>query len=58
MSHHNSWEHKRLRDVAKALGAKRVQKYPKKAFDLIYTLPPKYKEITEITSENCRGLDK
>ncbi|KAK6829854.1 hypothetical protein PG995_004425 [Apiospora arundinis] len=52
------WEHKRLRDVAKALGVKKIKKYPKKAFNLIYTVPPKYKEVTEITSENCRGLDK
>ncbi|KAK7961612.1 uncharacterized protein PG986_002437 [Apiospora aurea] len=54
----NSWEHKRLKDVAKALGVRKFKKYPNKAFDLIYEVPPKYKKVATITSENCRGLDR
>ncbi|KAK7994585.1 hypothetical protein PG991_016173 [Apiospora marii] len=52
------WEHKRMKDVAKALGVKKFKKYPKKAFNLIYEVPPKYKKVAAISSENCRGLDR
>jgi len=52
-----SWEHKRLADIAKALGAKKVTAYPGDSFDLIWTLNAPYKKISSITSENCPGLD-
>ncbi|KAM0429748.1 hypothetical protein ACHAPT_006354 [Fusarium lateritium] len=51
------WEHKRLNNLAKELGADDVDNYPSDRFDIIWTDPPKYKEITEVTSENCPGLD-
>ncbi|KAK8121630.1 hypothetical protein PG984_010300 [Apiospora sp. TS-2023a] len=54
----NSWEHDRMKDVAKKLGVKKFKKYPNKAFNLIYTVPPKYKKVASITSENCHGLDR
>lgn len=47
-----------MKDVAKALGVKKFKKYPKKAFNLIYEVPPKYKKVAAISSENCRGLDR
>lgn len=52
-----SWEHSTLTDLAEALGAKHVEDYPDDAFDLIWTLPPKYKKVTSTTSEHCPGLD-
>jgi hypothetical protein len=52
----NSWEHKKLSDLAKALGTKKVDDYPSDHFDLIWTDPPKYKSLT-VSSENCPGLD-
>ncbi|RSM03750.1 hypothetical protein CDV31_010369 [Fusarium ambrosium] len=51
------WEHKRLNNLAQELGADDVDNYPSDRFDIIWTDPPKYKEITEVTSENCPGLD-
>lgn len=53
-----SWEHKRLADLADALGAAHhVDKYPSDAFDLIWTDEHPYKKITSVASENCPGLD-
>ncbi|KAF5000632.1 hypothetical protein FDECE_11169 [Fusarium decemcellulare] len=51
------WEHKRLNNLVEALGADDVDNYPSDRFDIIWTDPPKYKEITAETSENCPGLD-
>lgn len=52
-----SWEHKALTDLAEAIGVEDVDDYPSDSFDLIWTVPYKYKEITSITSEDCPGLD-
>ncbi|POR33543.1 L-serine dehydratase [Tolypocladium paradoxum] len=43
------WEHKRLKHLAKALGAKGVEKYPSGHFDIIWTDPPPYKKIVDVT---------
>ncbi|KAF4120339.1 phosphoglycerate mutase family protein [Geosmithia morbida] len=51
------WEHKRLSNLAEALGAEDVDEYPRDRYDLIWTDPPKYTEITHVTSESCAGLD-
>ncbi|KAM4061156.1 phosphoglycerate mutase family protein [Hirsutella rhossiliensis] len=51
------WEHKRIKKIAKALGARHVKKYPKYAFDLIWIDPYPYDEIVDIISEDCPGLD-
>ncbi|KAG4443980.1 hypothetical protein IFR05_000527 [Cadophora sp. M221] len=51
------WEHDNLSDIAKALGDKTPPTYPDDAFNLIWTDPSPYKDITATTSENCPGLD-
>ncbi|KAI1846252.1 hypothetical protein JX266_007777 [Neoarthrinium moseri] len=51
------WEHKQLNNLAEALGAKDVDGYPDDSFDLIWTDPYDWTKITDITSENCPGLD-
>lgn len=53
-----SWEHKRLRNIAEDLGADAVGKYPVDRFDVIWTDPHPYTEITSATSEKCPGLDE
>ncbi|KAH7133392.1 hypothetical protein B0J13DRAFT_641984 [Dactylonectria estremocensis] len=52
------WEHKRLRNIAEDLGADAVGKYPVDRFDVIWTDPHPYTEITSATSEKCPGLDE
>ncbi|KJZ77666.1 hypothetical protein HIM_02843 [Hirsutella minnesotensis 3608] len=52
------WEHKRLKEIAKALGARHVEKYPKWSFDLIWVDPYPYDRIVDIISEDCPGLDE
>ncbi|PHH88920.1 hypothetical protein CDD83_6882 [Cordyceps sp. RAO-2017] len=51
------WEHKRIKKIAKALGARYVDKYPKRVFDQIWVDPYPYDEIADIQSEHCPGLD-
>ena len=52
-----SWEHKRLRSIVEELGAQgKVKKYPRDAFDLIWTDPPPYHGIVDVTSQHCPGL--
>ncbi|KAI0395719.1 putative phosphoglycerate mutase family protein [Xylariaceae sp. FL0594] len=51
------WEHKQLNNLAEELGAKDVDNYPDDAYDLIWTQPYDYDEITSVTSEDCPGLD-
>lgn len=53
----HSWEHKKLNNIVEALGADDADNYPDDHYDLIWTDPYKYKEITSVTSENCPGLD-
>ncbi|CAK7269596.1 hypothetical protein SEPCBS119000_003651 [Sporothrix epigloea] len=52
------WEHERLTDIATALGVKNPPTYPWDSFDLIWTLPYRYKAVTRIKSEKCPKLDK
>ncbi|RDA88864.1 hypothetical protein CP532_5462 [Ophiocordyceps camponoti-leonardi (nom. inval.)] len=51
------WEHKRIKKIAKELGGRHLDKYPRSAFDLIWVDPYPYDEITEVRSEHCPGLD-
>ncbi|KOS46240.1 hypothetical protein ACN38_g2770 [Penicillium nordicum] len=51
------WEHDALTDIAETLGVKDAPSYPDDSFDIIWTLPGPYKEITAKTSEHCPGLD-
>ncbi|KAI1311764.1 hypothetical protein F5Y03DRAFT_288460 [Xylaria venustula] len=51
------WEHKELNNISEELGAKDVDSYPDDSYDLIWTQPYDYSDITSITSENCPGLD-
>ncbi|KAI0517336.1 putative phosphoglycerate mutase family protein [Xylaria bambusicola] len=51
------WQHGELSSLAEKLGADDVDDYPSDSYDLIWTQPYPYKEITSVTSENCPGLD-
>ncbi|KAA8641816.1 hypothetical protein EYZ11_006478 [Aspergillus tanneri] len=51
------WEHKKLTDIVAELGDGDAPEYPSESFDLIWTDPSPYSNITEITSEHCPGLD-
>ncbi|KAK7421704.1 hypothetical protein QQZ08_009878 [Neonectria magnoliae] len=51
------WEHKRLNNLVKELGADDQDNYPDDSYDIIWTDPYPYTEITSTTSENCAGLD-
>ncbi len=52
-----SWEHKELNNIAEKLGVKDVDNYPDDRYDLIWTIPSPYKDITDEASEACPGLD-
>ncbi|TGO61011.1 hypothetical protein BOTNAR_0136g00140 [Botryotinia narcissicola] len=52
-----SWQHGALTDIVKALGDENAPKWKKHAYDIIWTDPKPYTGLTEITSENCPGLD-
>ncbi|KAL1961751.1 hypothetical protein VTN77DRAFT_1077 [Rasamsonia byssochlamydoides] len=51
------WEHAALTDIVTELGDDNAPTYPSDRFDLIWTDPYPYDNITSITSENCPGLD-
>ncbi|KAF7195022.1 hypothetical protein HII31_03696 [Pseudocercospora fuligena] len=51
------WEHKALHDIVKALGDDDAPDYPSDRFDIIWTDPADYGEITDEYSEMCPGLD-
>ncbi|KIM97511.1 hypothetical protein OIDMADRAFT_70695, partial [Oidiodendron maius Zn] len=51
------WEHGNLHDIVKALGDKNAPDYPDGSYNLIWTDPSPYTDITSVTSENCPGLD-
>ncbi|KFY45942.1 hypothetical protein V494_00699 [Pseudogymnoascus sp. VKM F-4513 (FW-928)] len=52
-----AWEHDALTDIVDELGNKDAPKYPDDSFNLIWTDPSPYSDITATTSENCPGLD-
>ncbi|KAL6230871.1 hypothetical protein BDW75DRAFT_248375 [Aspergillus navahoensis] len=51
------WEHDALTDIAEELGDDHAPEYPDDRYDLIWTNPSPYDEITAETSERCPGLD-
>ncbi|KAF7551314.1 hypothetical protein G7Z17_g5113 [Cylindrodendrum hubeiense] len=51
------WEHKRLNNIVEELGADDVDNYDSDRYDIIWTDPYPYTEITAENSENCHGLD-
>ncbi|KAF2654668.1 hypothetical protein K491DRAFT_659676 [Lophiostoma macrostomum CBS 122681] len=51
------WEHKALHDIVKELGDKNAPDYDSDDFNIIWTDPSPYNDITSKTSENCPGLD-
>ncbi|RWA04791.1 hypothetical protein EKO27_g10316 [Xylaria grammica] len=51
------WEHSQLNNLSEELGAMDVDNYPDDSYDLIWTQPYDYNEITAVTSESCPGLD-
>ncbi|CAG8933916.1 unnamed protein product [Penicillium salamii] len=51
------WEHDALTDIVKELGDKNAPSYPDDSFNIIWTDPSPYSDITAETSENCAGLD-
>jgi hypothetical protein len=51
------WEHGQLTDIVEALGDSNAPTYPGTAFNIIWTDPAPYPDITSMTSEDCPGLD-
>ncbi|RAL15874.1 putative phosphoglycerate mutase family protein [Aspergillus homomorphus CBS 101889] len=51
------WEHHMLTDIVEELGNDDPPTYPDDSFNLIWTDPSPYTDITAVTSENCPGLD-
>ncbi|KAJ6124511.1 hypothetical protein N7471_011828 [Penicillium samsonianum] len=51
------WEHDTLTDILETLGVKDAPSYPDDSFDIIWTLPSPYDEMSKDTKENCPGLD-
>lgn len=46
-----------MNNIVEELGAKDIDNYPEESYDLIWTIPPPYEDITSVTSEQCPGLD-
>ncbi|KAJ5787866.1 hypothetical protein N7457_002856 [Penicillium paradoxum] len=51
------WQHGALTDIVETLGDEDAPSYPDDDYDIIWTLPSPYSNITAQTSENCPGLD-
>ncbi|KAK5123924.1 hypothetical protein LTR85_002121 [Meristemomyces frigidus] len=51
------WEHDALTDIVTALGDDNAPTYPDDSFNIIWTDPYDYSEITSMSSEDCPGLD-
>ncbi|KAF3020348.1 hypothetical protein E8E15_002422 [Penicillium rubens] len=52
-----AWRHSTMGEIEKELGALEPIEYPDGRFDLIWTDPWPYGNITSIRSEECPGLD-
>ncbi|KAJ5609973.1 hypothetical protein N7510_006692 [Penicillium lagena] len=52
------WEHDALTDIVQELGDDNAPSYPDGRYDIIWTDPSPYSNITAKTSENCPGLQK
>ncbi|KAJ5258418.1 hypothetical protein N7497_001733 [Penicillium chrysogenum] len=51
------WEHDTLTDILETLGVDDAPHYPDDSFDLIWTLPAPYDEMSKDTYEDCPELD-
>ncbi|ESZ90225.1 putative phosphoglycerate mutase family protein [Sclerotinia borealis F-4128] len=51
------WEHDGLTEIVEALGDGEAPDYDGDEFNVIWTDPKPYTAITEMTSEDCPGLD-
>ncbi|RDW67416.1 putative phosphoglycerate mutase family protein [Aspergillus mulundensis] len=51
------WEHDALTDIIEELGDDNAPEYPDDRYDLTWTDPSPYDQITAETSEQCPGLD-
>ncbi|RAH81427.1 hypothetical protein BO86DRAFT_419194 [Aspergillus japonicus CBS 114.51] len=52
-----SWRHGKMANIVRALGSDDPPVYPEERFDLIWTIPWPFDNITSIESESCVGLD-
>ncbi|KAG2028090.1 hypothetical protein GB937_000543 [Aspergillus fischeri] len=52
-----SWRHGKMKEIMEELGSDHVPEYPEDRFDLIWTVPFPYDNITDVRSEGCPGLD-
>lgn len=52
-----AWRHGKMKQLVQALGYDDPPEYPEDRFDLAWTIPFPYGNITEIWSEQCPGLD-
>ncbi|CAP94550.1 hypothetical protein EN45_021870 [Penicillium chrysogenum] len=52
-----AWRHSTMGEIEKELGALEPIEYPDGRFDLIWTDPWPYGNVTSIKSEECPGLD-
>ena len=50
------WEHHNLQGIVEALGDSNAPSYPDDAFNIIWTDPSPYTDITSMTTENCPGI--
>ncbi|CAL5867352.1 uncharacterized protein PFLUO_LOCUS1568 [Penicillium psychrofluorescens] len=51
------WRHGRMREIEMLLGVLELLEYPSNRFDLIWTTPYPYNNITDVRDEECPGLD-
>lgn len=51
------WEHDALSDIVAALGDSNPPSYPDDSYNIIWTDPPNYDDVTAQTNECCPGLD-
>ncbi|KAE8352464.1 hypothetical protein BDV28DRAFT_135134 [Aspergillus coremiiformis] len=52
-----AWRHGKMKKLVRALGYDDPPRYPDNRFDLVWTIPFPYNNITDIRSEECPGLD-
>ncbi|RHZ55897.1 hypothetical protein CDV55_102166 [Aspergillus turcosus] len=52
-----SWRHGRMKEIVDELGSSHAPEYPEDRFDLIWSVPFPYGNITDVRSEGCPGLD-
>ncbi|KAG2418414.1 hypothetical protein HFD88_001515 [Aspergillus terreus] len=52
-----AWRHSQMKKIVRDLGDKHAPQYPDERFDLIWTIPHPYDNITDVRSEACPGLD-